>query len=359
MALAIPVILTSIEAQGFVSTTKKSPSRVNVIDVAKAAGVSVATVSRSFNLPHHVRDDVREKVLEVARKMGYTPNSAAKALRSRKTNVIGAIIPTLDHAIYAKMINSFQAKLAQYGYVVHVLSCGFDSRTIYEKVRLLVERGAEGLLVVGDIADPELTKYLKEYRMPVICTYSYFEGKEFPFIGFDNYIATQQLVQYLHGLGHRHMAMLTGPIQGNDRQQARVKAFVETLNDSSGGCTHAIYESTAGYSIEFGDTTMRRIHMEKPEVTAVICNSDVIAFGVLSACKKLGVDVPKRMTVVGYDNLEFAEYLDPPLTTLAIPATEMGQLSAEALLAHLKNGTEIKPALLGTQLIIRQSSHAI
>ncbi|KIU52520.1 MULTISPECIES: LacI family DNA-binding transcriptional regulator [Pseudomonas] len=341
------------------SIPRKTLPRCNVTDVAKAAGVSVATVSRSFNLPHHVRDDVREKVLSIAAQMGYTPNSAAKALRLRKTNVIGAIIPTLDHSIYATMIKSFQDKLAEYGYVVYVLSCGFDSGAIYEKVKLLVERGAEALLVVGDIPDPELTQYLKEYRMPVICTYSYFDDRAFPFIGFDNYASTKQLIEYLLGLGHRHMAMLTGPMKGNDRQQARHQAFMDTLQAHRGGCTHSTYESTEGYTIEFGEKTLRRIRLECPEVTAIICNSDVIAFGVLSACKKLGIDVPREMSVVGYDNLEFAAYLEPPLTTLAIPAGEMGLRSAEALIANLKNGTEIKPVLLGTQLMIRQSSHSI
>lgn len=339
---------------------KRNPSgRVNVTDVAKAAGVSVATVSRSFNLPHHVRDDVREKVLQTASKMGYTPNSAAKALRLQKTHVIGAIIPTLDHSIYATMVKSFQDKLAEYGYVVYVLSCGFDSNAISNNVKLLVERGAEALLVVGDIADPDLIQYLKEYRMPVVCTYSYFENKAFPFIGFDNYLATKQMTEYLLGLGHRHMAMLTGPMQGNDRQQARHKAFIDALTVSKSKCAHFTYESAGGYTIEFGEKTLRRIRLEYPDVTAIICNSDVIAFGVLSACKKLGIDVPREMSVVGYDNLEFAEYLDPPLTTLAVPAGEMGLRSAEALIANLKNGTEIKPLLLGTQLMIRQSSHSI
>ncbi|MFJ3486844.1 LacI family DNA-binding transcriptional regulator [Pseudomonas sp. NPDC090202] len=341
------------------SASKKPSARVNVTDVAKAAGVSVATVSRSFNLPHHVREDVREKVLQVASKMGYTPNSAAKALRLQKTNVIGAIIPTLDHSIYATMIKSFQDKLAEYGYVVYVLSCGFDSGAIYEKVRLLVERGAEALLIVGDIADPALTKYLTEYRMPVVCTYSYFDDKPFPFIGFDNYQSTRQIIEYLLGLGHRHMAMLTGPMKGNDRQQARLKAFTDALGAHKHQCSHSVYESEGGYTIEFGEKTLRRIRLECPETTAIICNSDVIAFGVLSACKKLGIDVPKEMSVIGYDNLEFAEYLDPPLTTLAIPAGDMGLRSAEAIIANLKNGTEIKPLLLGTQLMIRQSSHSI
>ncbi|QXI30917.1 LacI family DNA-binding transcriptional regulator [Pseudomonas vanderleydeniana] len=341
------------------SGTVKSVGRVTVTDVAKAAGVSVATVSRSFNLPTHVRDDVREKVLAVAAKLGYSPNPAAKALRLQKTNLIGAIIPTLDHAIYATMVKSFQERLAEYGYVVYVLSCGFDSGAIFDKVKLLVERGVEALLIVGDVTDDNLKRYLQDYRMPVVCTYSYLSDREFPFIGFDNYQATRQLVEYLLGLGHRNMAMLTGPIKGNDRQQARYQAFKDTLEGYRERCSHSMYEAETGYTIEFGERTLRRIRLERPEVTAVICNSDVIAFGVLSACKKLQLNVPKEISVVGYDNLEFAEYLDPPLTTLAIPASEMGLRSAEALIGKLKHGAEIRPLLLGTQLMIRQSSDAI
>lgn len=340
------------------SSTTKTAGRVKVTDVAKAAGVSVATVSRSFNLPTHVRDDVREKVLAIAARLGYSPNPAAKALRLQKTNLIGAIIPTLDHAIYATMVKSFQDKLAEYGYVVYVLSCGFDAGSIFDKVKLLVERGVEGLLIVGEVADPALKKYLQESRMPVICTYSYLKDDDFPFIGFDNYQATRQLVEYLLGLGHRQFAMLTGPMQGNDRQQARYRAYVDTLGEFREKCSGVKYESEGGYTIEFGERTMRRIRLEHPEVTAVICNSDVIAFGVLSACKKLQLDVPREISVVGYDNLEFAEYLEPPLTTLAIPAGEMGVRSAEALIANLKHGNEIRPVLLGTQLMVRQSSQS-
>lgn len=335
--------------------SKTPTARVKVKDVAKAAGVSVATVSRSFNLPHDVRPDLRESVLKVATEMGYIPNSAAKALRLQKTNVIGAIIPTLDHSIYASMINNFQSKLEEYGYVVYVLTCGFDSRDIYEKVKLLTDRGAEALLIVGDVVDKQLVDYLKMHRLPVVCAYSFHQDRPFPFIGFDNYKATQTLVKYLLGLGHRHFAMITGPMEGNDRQHSRYSAYVDTLS-ARDDCNYISYESAHGYTIDFGVNIMRKIHSEHPSVTAVICNSDVIAMGVLSACRKLNIDVPGQLSVVGYDNLEFASHLEPPLTTLAIPAESMGIQSAEAIIARLHNNIEIKSNQLDTELIIRGSS---
>ncbi|XBS70342.1 LacI family DNA-binding transcriptional regulator [Acerihabitans sp. KWT182] len=335
--------------------SKASLSRVRVKDVAKAAGVSVATVSRSFNLPHDVRPDLRDNVLKIAAEMGYIPNSSAKALRLQKTNVIGAIIPTLDHSIYASMINSFQRVLGEYGYVVYILTCGFDSRHIYEKVKLLSDRGAEALLIVGEVVDPQLIEYLEMHRLPVVCAYSYHKEGRFPFIGFDNYGATQKIVKYLLGLGHRNLAMVTGPMAGNDRQQSRYQAFVDTLSEHK-GCLYITFESAQNYTIDYGVNIMRKIHSEHPEVTAVICNSDVIAMGVLSACRKLNISVPDQLSVVGYDNLEFASHLEPPLTTLAIPAEAMGIQSAEALIARLHSNIEVRSQQLETELIIRGSS---
>src|SRR5436190_13522384 len=122
-------------------------ARSKVKDVAKQANVSVATVSRSFNNPDAVREDVRNRVLAIAKKLGYSPNPAAKALRMQRTHIVGAVVPTLDYAIYARMLNSFQETMSAAGYMVFVLAVGFDNSKLYEPVRQLVDRGAEGLLI--------------------------------------------------------------------------------------------------------------------------------------------------------------------------------------------------------------------
>ncbi|WP_288381734.1 LacI family DNA-binding transcriptional regulator [uncultured Acinetobacter sp.] len=327
---------------------------VSVIDVARAANVSVATVSRSFNNPEVVKPEVRERILEIAVNMGYTANSAAKALRSRKTKVIGAIIPTLDHSIYATMINAFQNKLSEQGYVVYVLSCGFDASNIFDKVTLLLERGAEALLIVGQILDKNLEKYLQKFNIPTICTYSYHHDSIFPFIGFDNYASTTIMTDYLYSLGHRDIRMICGPLKGNDRQMTRVESFKNYMENKH--LNYAVIECKDNYNISFGRETIKKIANESPEVTAVICNSDVIAFGVLAGAKEIGINVPEQINVIGYDNLEFAEYLNPPLTTLNIPAEEMGILSAQTILSNLNDKHPLQSFLLETELIIRGST---
>lgn len=330
----------------------KAKSKVS--DVAKQAGVSVATVSRSFNSPDAVREDVRERVLAAARTLGYSPNPAAKALRMQRTHIVGAVVPTLDYAIYAQMLNSFQEKMSAAGYMVFVLAAGFDNSKLYEPVRQLVDRGAEGLLIVGKIEDPHLLKFLDDGRIPTVLTYSYQPEGPFPSIGFDNYAATRQLADFLVRLGHKNMVMISGRTRGNDRQQSRVRAFREAA--AAAGIAKSAHVIERPYSLLEGAAAMRLIHVDYPATTAVMCASDVLAFGVLSECKKLRIDVPRDLTVTGFDNQDFSALLDPPLTTVDVPAGEMGTRSAEALLSAMGAHRKIDPVRLETNLIIRAST---
>jgi LacI family transcriptional regulator len=333
---------------------KATRGKVTVFDVAKKAGVSIATVSRSFSAPDVVRDDVRQNVLEIARMLGYSPNPAAKALRLQRTHIVGAIIPTLDYAIFARMIDSFQETLANFNYMTIVLSTGFDNSRIYDKVRLLVDRGAEALLLVGGIEDPDLRKYLKDVAIPVVTTYSYFPDEIVPSIGFDNYAATRSMMDYLLGLGHREFAMIAGSPRGNDRQRSRIQAFADSLQTA--GLTGADRVLIRPFSIEDGATAMRQIRDQYPMVTAVVCNTDIFAFGVLSECRALGIKVPDQISVTGFDDADYTSRLDPPLTTIAVPAQEMGNHAALALHAALRGGHGLVSQCLDTVLKVRQSA---
>ncbi|MGH6938114.1 LacI family DNA-binding transcriptional regulator, partial [Hypericibacter sp.] len=240
-------------------------AKTKVSDVANRAGVSVATVSRSFNNPEAVREDVRRRVIEAAQALGYSPNPAAKALRMQRTHIVGAVVPTLDYAIYAQMLNSFQAAMSAAGYMVFMLAAGFDNTNLYEPVRQLVDRGAEGLLIVGKIEDTRLLKFLEDGRIPTVLTYSYQPDGPFPSIGFDNYAATRQLADFLVRLGHKHMVMISGRTRGNDRQQARVRAFREAAADA--GITKTTHVIERPYSLLEGAAAMRSIYVEHPATT--------------------------------------------------------------------------------------------
>lgn len=337
-------------------TLKGHRSITRVSDVAKAAGVSVATVSRCFNTPGIVSPELRDKVLEVARTLGYTPNAAAKALRLQRTHIIGAVVPTLDYAIYARMLNAFQEQLAAAGYLVFILTAGFDNSKVPDKMRLLMERGAEAILVVGRIDAPDVDRMLAERNIPVVSTYSYHPDSPFPSIGFDNYKAAYQITEYMIQLGHRHLALLTGPQRNNDRQLDRIRAFQDCLAAHDHPQGGLVLE--CNYSLTDGANAVRRIQFEHPEVTCILCSSDVLAFGVMSECERLGIRIPEDLSVTGFDDQEFAARLNPPLTTIAVPAAEMGQRAAQAILRCLRTEKPITPTALETSLVIRSSTAA-
>ena len=331
---------------------KAQRRKITVFDVAKKAGVSIATVSRAFSSPDVVREDVRRNVLDVAKQLGYSPNAAAKAFRLQKTHIVGAVIPTLDYAIFARMIDSFQETLANFNYMTIVLSTGFDNTRIFDKVKLLVDRGAEALLLVGSIEDSKLRDYLKELSIPVVTTYSFLNDEIVPSIGFDNYNATKSVMDYLVGLGHREFAMIAGSPRGNDRQRSRIQAYVDCL--AAAGLAGSDRVLTRPFSIEDGAAAMRQIRDQFPSVTAVVCNTDIFAFGVLSECRALGLKVPEQISVTGFDDADYTSRLDPPLTTISVPAQEMGSHAALALHSALANHSLISECL-DTVLKVRQS----
>lgn len=333
---------------------KAQRDKITVLDVAKKAGVSIATVSRSFTSPGVVREDVRNNVLEIAKKMGYSPNAAAKAFRLQKTHIVGAAIPTLDYAIFAKLISSFQETLANFNYMTIVLSTGFDNTSILDKVKLLVDRGAEALLLVGGVEDEELRKYVKGLTIPIVTTYSYLPDEIVPSIGFDNYAATTSAMDYLLGLGHRDFAMIAASPRGNDRQRARIQAYKDALQKA--GAAGADRILIRPYTIEDGANAMRQVHDQYPTVTAVVCNADIFAFGALTECKAMGIAVPDQLSVIGFDDHDFTSRLDPPLSTIAVPAREMGTQAALALHAALIEKRPVTSKCLDTTLRVRQSA---
>jgi LacI family transcriptional regulator len=288
--------------------------------------------------------------------LGYSPNTADKALRLQKSFIIGAVIPSLDYSMFARMTHAFEEQLTAAGYSVFVVTNGFDNRNMLDAVKKIVERGAEALLLVGKIEDPRLRSYLEETQIPCVTTYSYNEDPIVPSIGFDNYAATKQAVEFLIRLGHRNMAMVAGPLQGNDRQQARMRGFEETMRAHGLNDGIHIIEKSYGAAMMQGADAMRQIYYEFPGVTAVVCNADVFALSAIAECRRLGLRVPEDISVVGFDDDDYTTIFSPALTTIAVPAAEMGRHAARSLIGALTAGRRVMSARLDTQLVVREST---
>jgi LacI family transcriptional regulator len=336
---------------------KVTGGQVSLLDVAKRAGCSTASVSRVLNLPDRVKDELRKRVLAAMRDLGYVPNSAARALRSRRTHIMGIVIPTLNYAMYARLVEGVQQRLVHHGYSLLVATSEYDLASEEERARVLIERGVEGIVLIGDIHRPSLYEHLDSTDIPYVNTYVYRSDSAHPCIGFDNRRATAEVTQFLLGLGHRTFGVISAVTTGNDRAAERVAGVRTTLESYSLDLPpEAVYERP--YSIASGREGFRYLHGLANPPTAIVCGNDVLAIGAMIEARALGVAVPERVSIVGFDNLELAANLEPPLTTVDVPATEMGERAADFLVCRVTNQPVLQSLNLEPTLIVRRTSGA-
>ena len=334
---------------------KNTQIQVSLLDVAARAGCSTATVSRVLNQPSRVNEDLRARVQAAMHSLGYVPNSAARALRSRRTHIMGIVIPTLNYAIYARLVEGLQQCLTRHGYSLLVATSEYDLSKEEESARVLIERGVEGLVLIGDIHRSELYKHLDNTGIPYVNTYVYRDGEIHPCIGFNNRQASAEVAEYLVSLGHRTFGVISAITTGNDRAAERVAGVRITLE--SHGLTlppEAVYERP--YSIVSGREGFRYLmELQKPP-TAIICGNDILAIGALMESRALHIQVPDQVSVVGFDNLDLAANWEPPLTTVDVPATEMGARAADFLVARITGQSVLQSLRIQPTLIVRRTS---
>ena len=341
------------------TTSGRSRSRSSgptVQDVATAAEVSTATVSRAFNAPEKVAPEIRAKVLRVAATLGWMPHPAGAALASRRTWLIGVLIPTLDNDVFARQVGALQTRVAQDGITVLIGCSNYDPDQALNQVRAMLARGVEALAIVGEAQHPELFDLIAARGVPYVVTYGWREGMAHPAIGFDNAAAFEQIAAHLLGLGHRTFGLIHQPCRNNDRVVARIVGLEQALA-RAGLALRPQHRRECAASIECGASALRAIMAaEGPRPTAIICGNDTLAIGALTAARALGLQVPGDLSITGFDDSAMAAYVDPPLTTSHVDTAEIGQRAADYLLARLAGETPVTPPPLPSVLRIRQST---
>lgn len=333
------------------STTK----RVRLRDVASLAGCSTATVSRVLNQPDSVRSEIRERVRAAKEKLAYVPNGAARALRSRKTKIAGAVIPTMDQAIFAQLVSALTSELAANDYGLLVAASEFNPTRELDQARILLERGAEGIVLVGDAHEPDLYRLFEDYRVPYVNTYVFNPQSGHPCIGFDNYRAAAQAADFLADLGHSRFGFIAAFMEHNDRSSSRVLGVRSALQ-KRGLDLPDTYVIERRHTIEGGRDALSQLMAHTPPPTAILCGSDVLAFGALTKCAQLKISIPDTLSLVGFDNQDFAAYLHPPLTTIDISSNEMGRQAGQYLIACLHGKPAQSFVELEAQLIVRRTT---
>ena len=328
---------------------------VRLSDVARRAGVSTASVSRVVNAPERVRPELRRRVEAALTEMRYVPHGAARALASQRSRTVGAVVPTLGIAIFAKGIEALQARLHEAGYTLLIAGTDNDRAKELEVTRALIERGVDGLALVGTDHAPALEEMLDASGMPYVNTYLYDPAAERPCIGIDNRAATYRLTRHLIELGHREFAVLTSPRGNNDRVAARFAGIRDCLEDHGIALPPgAVVE--VPYGIADGRGGLRALLAYGRRFTALPCTTDVIAFGALAECRARGIAVPDDLSITGFDDLDPAAHLDPPLTTVVVPAEELGRRTADYLLDRIAGRPVPDRTELPASLVLRGST---
>lgn len=326
---------------------------VSLADVARAAGVSTASVSRAINSPDKVRAEMRGRIEAAIEDLGYIPSGAARALATRQSRAIGAIVPTLDDAIFATGINALQRRLAQLGYTLLVASSEYDWDQEVTEAQALLAHGVEGLMLVGEAHDPRLYRLLDIKRTPFVNSWTYRADAPYPCIGFDNRQAAYRLTRYLLDLGHRDIGMIAGITRRNDRAVGRLAGVREALGEHGLSLpAHRVVEQS--YGVRQGRDGLRALlDTGHGRPTAVVCGNDVLALGALLECQATGVGVPGQLSITGFDDLRISAHLQPALTTVCVPSAEMGARAAEFLVARLAGERVLSHAEVETSLVVR------
>ncbi len=323
-------------------------------DVARYANVSTATVSRCLNSPELVVELTRVRVMKAVAELGYTPNFGARALAAKQTNTIGAIIPTMENAVFARGIQAFQEELVRNGKTLLIASSAYDERLEEEQLRTIVARGADGVLLIGYDRSDAIYKLLKKRSVPCVVAWSFDNTQRQPAVGFDNRHAMAELARLVIRQGHRNIACISAPIAGNDRARGRVEGIRQAMTEA-GLTGETLTLTQTPYGIEAGEIALRSTLAKSPDTTAVMCVNDVLAIGALRAAKEMGLRVPEDISITGFDDIELAMLAEPALTTVHVPHREMGRRAASMLIQMVKHREIPESIELPTDIRLRRS----
>lgn len=337
--------------------TKTQHSAPKVVDVARLAGVSTATVSRVLNDPEKVSQATREAVLAAVKETGYRVNRAARTLRTNSTRSVLALVPNLSNPFFSNILSGLERELNAEGYSLLVTDSGEGPLTAAQMDRLIAAGQADGVIVLdGSIAQADFTRVqTNNPSCPVVFACEWVDDVMCPSVRADNMGGVAALVDHLWQNGHRRFGHVTGPAT-NVLSTVRRAAFAARVTEL-GGAIHDDWIVKGDFSIDAGRAAAEAILAMPDAPTAWICASDQIAFGLISGLTRAGVKVPEEVSVAGFDNIEMTEVFNPPLTTIHQPRNKMGHQAARSILDLIRgqeNSAQVH--ILPVDLVARDST---
>ncbi|MGH3154228.1 MAG: LacI family DNA-binding transcriptional regulator [Streptosporangiaceae bacterium] len=327
-------------------------------DVARAAGVAASTVSRYLNGQLRVSPATEAKVLEAVAELGYVPNAAARNLAHRRSGVIGFVVPEISNPYFGTIADYVVEAVERHGRLV--LLCSHRSQSVKQAsyIDLLASGAIDGMLYLGSFRTNERLAAAIADGLPVVIVDEPIAGlPPVPTVVMDDYAGGYQATSYLVALGHRRIAFVSGPAELGSVQE-RYRGYCDAL--SVGGLDSSSQVRLSGqFTEQFGMSALPHLLAAASPPSAAFVASDYIALGVLSAAETHGIRVPGDLSIVGFDDIRFAQYVRPRLTTIRSPVDRLAATGVELLFERLADpGAPARTQILSVELVIRESAAA-
>ncbi len=323
---------------------------VTLKDIAAALGVSTMAVSTALNNRGRLSPEMRKRICETARRMGYTPNAAARSLVTRSSSFVGVLLPFLQNSFFSNIIAGIEKVAEERNFTLLLEHPPFDEARMEKMLSRLSQHNVDGVILYPDCCLLPVADWFREHRIPVVQVMTRFPEFGDYAVAVDNRQAGAEAAKYLSGLGHRHFGLISHDDEGSELV-ARREGFECALPEGA-----VCFRRKAPISLEGGRSAGRRLLREHPELTAVFSASDLAALGVIQAALELNRRIPEDLSVLGFDDLDVAAYqLVYPLSTMAQPKEQIGELAAEMLFGIL-GGNEPEPSVLQAPLVVRSTT---
>jgi len=335
--------------------------RVSIKDIARAAGVSFSTVSRSLHNSPLISEEVRTRIQELARTMGYTPNALAQSLQARLTHSIGLIITTIADPFFMEVVSGVEQTARQAGFSVFLAMSNNDPEQEIQILETFNRRRVDGVILAASRIGADYASRLERIQIPVIMINNQAEGeyKNLYSVSVDDYAGGCMAMEHLIALGHQKIGYI-GVSNRPGSNGRRMKSYFLALQkhgiiaQPEWICLdESIYNEDMAGDIRVGQTLTPKL--VQTGVTAIFCYCDTVAAGALLACRKLGISVPEELSLIGFDDNILCEIVSPALTTIHQPKVEMGQMAMQMLINGLR-GEDMQDHLLQPTLVVREST---
>lgn len=344
---------------------------INIKDIAKLAGVGVSTVSRVINQHPDVKAETRENVLRIIEEYNYIPNNSARNLKRTDSADVGILIKGLYNPFFAQMIGTIENILSSSGYGLLSRYNGEHCSSQYEGIRanenlrdidialeFVFEKKLCGLICLGGDFDNITNQDLVRLGVPIVVTSTNvdenIDRSLFSSVAIDNEQSAYDAVSYLCQMGHKKIGIITTGLGDLYTGVARTRGYMRALEDYQLS-KNDLYFEVGAYTFDTAYEAMNRLLDKAPDITAVFAISDIMGIGACKAIMDRGIRVPEDISVVGFDDIDYAAYYNPALTTVRQPVTEMAECTGEMMLELLEEKESNRHIQFPTKLIIRSS----